>query len=442
MPIRSPIPALTLALLAQLAHARPGPDVLLTGAIDITNFGAIGGIRAYFPGTSTCNIGDANLNWLNLNTPVLAPNAYRLHNGRLLHIGMGWCRTACCSAPSAGCGLSCNGAGGDVLGAGCREVNSAGFGGTQSRLTARSRINAFTGAIPNASGSGADTISRRLQIAETDLSAAVFPGALYFIEGVYVSSDDADSSNALNNASHERITVNQASFALVPTGAPSPGVPAIHAWHDHGLGVGVPDPRVTLQPIDIPGEGRYWLAAKVTELSKDRFLYDYALFNLNSDAAIGSFRVPLSSGSSAAAAGFHDAISHSGEPYDNTDWTIALSSSAVTWSTPQTFAQNPNSSALRWGAMNNFWFESDTPPAPARVTIHLFKPHSPQSITILAPAPGGGCPPDWNDDGAITSQDFFDFLASFFDAAADFNADGVTNSQDFFDFLSAFFEGC
>ncbi len=52
-------------------------------------------------------------------------------------------------------------------------------------------------------------------------------------------------------------------------------------------------------------------------------------------------------------------------------------------------------------------------------------------------------PVDFNRDGAIGSQDFFDFLSAFFagEPAADFNRDSTINSQDFFSFLTTFLQG-
>ena len=57
------------------------------------------------------------------------------------------------------------------------------------------------------------------------------------------------------------------------------------------------------------------------------------------------------------------------------------------------------------------------------------------------------CPPpfchaDFNLDGNLNSQDFFDFIVAFFADNADYNDDGQTSSQDFFDFVSDFFKGC
>lgn len=52
------------------------------------------------------------------------------------------------------------------------------------------------------------------------------------------------------------------------------------------------------------------------------------------------------------------------------------------------------------------------------------------------------CDVDWNQDLALTSEDFFGFLTDFFSGYADANCDNVTNSADFFYFVQLFFSDC
>jgi enediyne biosynthesis protein E4 len=62
-----------------------------------------------------------------------------------------------------------------------------------------------------------------------------------------------------------------------------------------------------------------------------------------------------------------------------------------------------------------------------------------QFMTLHAP-----CVADFNRDGGVHSQDFFDFVAAFLngDPLADIDTNDAINSQDFFEFLRVFFEGC
>lgn len=52
------------------------------------------------------------------------------------------------------------------------------------------------------------------------------------------------------------------------------------------------------------------------------------------------------------------------------------------------------------------------------------------------------CPADFNADGVLNTQDFFEFMSAYFDGRANFDGLDGTNSQDFFAFLTAFFNPC
>ncbi len=368
-----------------------GPDVIYSDINSIRDYGAIGGVHGYALGSNTCNIGNQNLLWVNDGTPGLGMNAYRLHDNRLEQIGISWVKTACCAAAGAGCGLACNGQGGNVLGAGCLDVYSGGFNGIQSNMAARSSINAFTGQFSGLQGGNGDALFRRLQIVESDLADANFPGAQYFAEGVYAAVDDAQADNSMNNASYKRVTIS-GTFALQQQGPMNVGIPAIFAWRDHGNGPNTPDTSVEIIPVDVPGEGRFFAATRVSDNGNGTWRYAYAIFNLNSDRSGGSLSVPVPESVNVTNVGFHDVDYHSGEVYDNTDWVVSTSGGVVRWSSPQTFDENANSNAIRWGTMYTFWFDADAPPADVDATLGLFKPFMPESVDFPSQAPANLCP--------------------------------------------------
>ncbi|MBK8913878.1 MAG: hypothetical protein IPM64_04610 [Phycisphaerales bacterium] len=389
--------------------AAEAPDVVYTRINGVQTYAAVGGIRAYALGSDTCNIGLANLKWggSHQGTPSLAMNAYRMHNGRLVQIGQGHCKQACCAAAGNGCGFSCNGTGGSMLGAGCLDVYGAGYNGGQSRLQARANLNAFTGAHTIANGVTGDSIFKRLQIAESAMSSTNFAGALYFVEGVYVASDDALASNGLNNASYHRVTVD-GSFNMALQGTTQVGIPAIMAWRAHGLGLNQVDTRVVDSIVNVPAEGRFHVAHKVTDMGGGWYRYDYAIFNLNSDRSAGSLEIDIPAGATVQNVGFHDVNYHSGEPFDNTDW-ISTMGNKLRWQSPQTFAENPNSNALRWGTMYNFWFECNRPPVNGSATLGLFKPHTQQTVPMAVRVPGM-IKGDVNCDGVLNNFDIDPFV--------------------------------
>jgi hypothetical protein len=384
-----------------------GPDVILHDIPSVLTFGPIGGTWAYILGGGTCNIGTQNHEWQSSGSPGLAMNAYRLFDGRLEQIGQGFPKHACCVVNGPGCtGLTCQ-AGGTGLRVGCRDVYGASFNSNQARLGPRSGINAFTGQFTALPGGTGDAIFRRMQIAQADMEPATYPGALFFVEGVFVGTGDATAANWLNNATYQRATFTNFQLALVPNSL-NPMIPAIFAWRDHGNGPNAPDLDVKLINVDVPSEGRFIAGAKARDNGDGTWRYDYAIYNLNSDRSGGSFTVPVPTGVVVSNVGFHDVNYHSGEPYANTDWTVTPTSEGLTWSSPQTFEQNANSNALRWGTMYNFWFTADAAPAEAGVqaTLGLFKPHTPQSVAFNVSGPGvQPCPADIEGSNGVVNID-------------------------------------
>ena len=435
-----------------------GPDVIAGSITGPAYYGTVNGISAYSIGTESCNIGDTDLLWIDSGAnptrhPVISQNMYRLKDGRFEQLGQSWLKHGFFAINDGGlCFPSnqCNPSslGGDALGPGCNDPYSAGLNGQQGGLGAKFEVNPATGAFPwpftGDGTSSSDLRNKRIQVRADDLNPALNAGALYFGEGHYVTPDDAAAGNDNNNASHRRIVVGSASqggFNVSFTGSTMRGEPAIFAWQAN-------QPTVTLIPVDIANDGRLWIGYDVTDNGDGTFNYEYAIQNLNSDIAVGGVDIPVGAGAGVSGIGFNDVDYHSGEPYDNTDWSVSEGASSVAWNSPQTFAQNPNTNALRWGTTYSFWFTSDSAPTAGDMTMTLFKTGQQLTFPVMVPS-AGDCPADVNGDGNADPADFTAWLGCFNNPAsapycdrADVNGSGTIDPSDFTAWLAAFNAGC
>jgi hypothetical protein len=445
MRIAAPAFLLASALAASAAIAGPNTrtDVTYGDIVSPANFTSVNGVKAWAFGSHTCNIGPDSLAWGGTTgTPAFVANLYRLHNGRLLQVGMSWAKHSVSVANGNGVCGTCSTTGGAGLRPFCTDIYSASFNAGQSRLGPRSLINPFEGTFVPRTSQTFNSIDRRLQARESDLSPANFPGALFFTEAVYVAADEAPAAQ-LNNASFRRVTFD-ASFNVAVADTTQRERPAIFAWRDHGLGLNQPDASVVVAQADFPAEGRVFVAGKASQTA-GRWRYEYAVFNLNSHVGVGSLSVPLPDGASVAGIGVHAPTYHSGELVSNAPWISSQSPDAMVFSTPQKFEDNEFTSAIRWGTMHNFWFETDAPPAPGGGSVQITGFRTP--LTALAPGlpvPGPFCRADFNANRRHDIDDVLAFVAAWFtgDPRCDVDSTPGVSIDDVFVFLNRWFAPC
>ncbi len=367
-----------------------GPDVIVGSLPDTSNWGTSGGIRAYSVGTTSCNIGDVNLNWFsNTNQhPVIGQSLYRYKDGKFEHIGQSWLKHGFFALSGSLCFNDCQGTSGSQLGVHCSDPYSSGLNGSRSGLGPKFQVNATTGdyPYPPTQPSSNSTIGRRLQVDVDDIDAAQNVGARYFVEGHYVTPDDAAAGNAENNASYREVNLVGSSRNMSFVGSTVREKPAIEAWPTIDAGV-------TRDVKDIANDGRMIVMSNATNIGGNTWHYEYAVHNLNSHRSGQSFSVPLPVGSVVSNVGYHDVDYHSGNPYTNADWNVNIQPDSITWST-ETFAQNEDANALRWGTLYNFRFDLDRGPESGMVNLGLFRPGTPSDIDAVAQVPMGGPVPD------------------------------------------------
>ncbi len=398
-----------------------GPDIVVG---DIGNNGGLAQFGSATPpggvlqvglatGTTSCNNGNVDFNFLQLPNPdhsVIAQNLYRMSGGtsndeRLEQIGQAWVKHSFGANQDDACSFGCTPYfNATKLGVGCSDPYAASQlaaqGNQVGALGSRAWVNPFTGVFSvnprpeNHTGHTHTGTSHRVLVNASDLNTTLNTGATYYLEVQYDSPQEyawcqthPGECNMYNNASYRRFNVTGTTSFTFAAAAPTVRMtPATGAWTGATSS--------TIEPV--PGvDGRAFVVYKVSGPVGGLWHYEYAIHNQNLDRSIQSFSVPLGCGITLSNVGFHAPPNHPGFPNDgtvgdagfsNAVWTSTPTANDVTWNS-ETFAQNPNANAIRFGTMYNFRFDSDRPPQTVNATIGFFKTGTPISVAIQGPSP-------------------------------------------------------
>jgi len=385
----------------------PGPDIIAGDLSSLQQFGSSGTQVGLALGSDSCNNGNVELNFFampNTDHPIMAQNLYRMSVGatnddRFEQIGQSWLTHGFFALQNNACSFGCTPAsGGNHLGVGCSNADSGSINAGPINLGSRAWVNPFTGLFPSTANSHTghthNGTSHRVLVNASDLDTTMNPGATYYAEAQFVTPHEyawcqahPGECNLGNNASYRRFNVaGTTSFIFSAVGATVRTTPAINAWTGATMNTIEPDPGV---------DGRAFIACKVTNPSAGIWHYEYAINNQNLDRAIQSLSLPLGCGVTVSSLGFHAPPNHPGFPNDgtlgnagfsNAPWTSNQTSDALSWNS-ETFTQNQNANALRFGTLYNFRFDSNRPPQAANATIGFFKTGTPITVGIQGPSP-------------------------------------------------------
>ena len=395
----------------------PGPDVIVGELPQLQQFGndTINHFVGLGVATTSCNNGNEPLHWFSLpqtDHPVIPQNLYRMSGGtdnneRFEQIGQSWLKHAFLALENNACNFGCDTSScttGSNLCPGCSDPYSASLNANQGGIGSRAWVNPFTGSYPstanNHSGHSHAGTSHRVTVASSDLNPAQNPGATYFAEAQYVTPHEYSwcqqhpgECNMYNNASYHQFSVSGSgdNYSFSAVGSTVRMRPAISAWAITGASLNQIEP-------DPGNDGIWFMSYKVTNPSPGIWHYEYALYNENLDRAIQSFSVPFGV-ANISNIGFHAPPQEPGwandgtfnnQGYSNAPWTVTQGALSITWNS-ETFEQNQNANAIRWGTLYNFRFDADQPPEKANAMVGYFKTGSPATVAIEAPA-GSGSP--------------------------------------------------
>ena len=393
----------------------PGPDVIVGDITGLGQFESNGTQVGLAIGTDSCNAGVVDLDWFALPSndhPVIPQNLYRMSGGAtndrtFEQVGQSSMKHAFTALAGNTCGYGCNGVSGAHLGSGCSDPYGSGLNAGPN-LGSRAWVNPFTGFYPRGdsqtppnshSGHNHSGVAHTIRVDTTDLNTTLNVGASYYAEGQYVTPHEyvwcqahPTECNQFNNASYRKyVPAGTTNFTFSASGPTVRMQPAINAWPGATI--------VQVRPVS--NDGVAFIAYKITNPSAGVWHYEYAIYNMNLDRGIQSFILPKAPGVTLSSIGFHSPPQQPGWTFDgtfnnlgysNTPWTTDVLDAAVVWSS-ETFAQNQNANAVRWGTLYNIRFDANSAPVPASATIGFYKTGSAVSIPVMGPSSNQGPPP-------------------------------------------------
>jgi len=366
------------------------------------------------PSVRLANSGTADVSWYRMFNPVpgdspyvgidqhpfLAWNAYRLDSdGTLVPLGHSGVKHAVVSV-NAGC--SC--ANPQILGVGCSDVygNSSNDNnvdlGSRDEVIAREGRWARCGSFFDRSCSGQrgsgtyiGSFDHRLVIPERVFADAP-KGSRFFLEAWYVVRDDVNLENSF--ATVEFRPEWTGSLWLTSLVLPRQSGPMIDLWPE----LSGSSRKLVSSTIDVP-EGRIRVVSRVTPLGRRRFLYEYAVMNLDfgvtrTEGIEPNLRMSLNRGPTilrvptgrrvvATRIRAVDASSRPTLPNKNpSSWSWSREDDRLVW-------RSASDAGLTWGKMVYFSFQSTTEAADSSIDLSVGSGDEATSLKAAALAPVG-----------------------------------------------------
>ena len=415
------LPPLKRAAGGETPQLVPGPDVIVGDLPQMAQSGhdPVNHVVGLGVATTSCNNGTEPLHWFALpqtDHPVIPQNLYRMSGGtnnneRFEQIGQSWLKHAFLALEANACSFGCNTSGcttGSNLCSGCSDPYSASLNANQNSIGSRAWVNPFTGSFPsNAndhSGHSHTATSHRVAVTSSDLDPAQNAGATYFAEAQYVTPHEyawcqshPGECNMYNNVSYRQFTVNGSgdNYTFLASGSTTQMQPAIMAWVAAGATVNQYQP-------DPGNDGIVFVGYKVTGPNNGVWHYEYAIYNENFDNGIQYLQIPVFSGVNISNVGFHAPPQEPGwandgtfnnQGYSSTPWSVNQQLSYIQWSC-ESFVQNQNANAIRFGTLYNFRFDAQAPPQNVpNAYVGFFKTGGAMAVAVQGPMGGTPTPP-------------------------------------------------